>query len=54
MSKSFCSGCKHWKYVSPGYSEPGFWYCHKLGTYILEKRKEKCGSKYKESQNKVV
>lgn len=52
-SKSFCYGCRHWKHISPGYGEPGFWYCHKLGVYALDKRKERCGGKLKELKNET-
>ena len=52
-SKSFCWGCVHWKHVSPGYGEPGFWYCHKLGVYALDKRKERCDGKLKDLKDET-
>ena len=51
MSKSFCSGCKHWLWCSPGYMLPGFHYCDKLHTDSVLERKEFCNGKYK--KNKV-
>ena len=50
MAKSFCAGCKHWEWCSPGYGMPGFHYCSKFNTDSLLERKSRCNGKYKENK----
>ena len=50
MAKSFCSGCKHWKFCQPGYGERGFHWCDRLKTWKREARKELCNGKYWEEE----
>ena len=50
MAKSFCKGCKHWKWTYiewEGVTER-FRYCYKFGEFVLRKRVELCNGKYKE------
>ena len=54
MAKSFCNGCKHWEFCSPGYGDPGFYYCAKLHTNSLLKRKERCGGNLKEKKEDTI
>ena len=52
MPKSFCSGCKHWKWLrnfNAPYVMEGFHYCEKYG-FKLEDRKELCNRTKYESE----
>lgn len=49
MTKSFCSGCKHWVYIQASESNgKGFHYCDIFSKWELKWRKLWCNGKAKE------
>ena len=49
MSKSFCSGCKHWVYIQASENNgEGFHYCDIFSKWELKWRKLWCNGKSKE------
>lgn len=50
MAKSFCNGCKYWKWIPADMWLRGLHYCDKLNSESLAERKEFCNGKYKENK----
>lgn len=49
MSKSFCSGCKHWKTLDDGLGYK-FMACVKFHVWEADLRRKMCNGKYKEDR----
>lgn len=50
MAKSFCSGCKHWKWVQHEFKDGGFHYCDKYSDQSLRWRSLVCNGMYYEKE----